>query len=62
MMNLYSHYVRAYVVNTLNVELLYRDYLSGCFLRDIIFRSLAKYLFPNSDFPQFINDNAVTSF
>jgi len=62
MMNLYSPHVRAYVVNTLNVELLCRDYLSGWFSRDIIFKFLAKNRFPNSGFPQFINDNAIMSF
>ena len=61
-MDLFSPYVRAFVVNTLNMKFLYRDYLSGWYSRDIIFRFLAKYRFPNSDFPQFINDNAVMSF
>jgi hypothetical protein len=61
MMNLYSPYVRTYVVTTLNVKLFYSDYLSGWFSRDSIFKFLAKNRFPNSGFPQFINDNGVMS-
>jgi len=59
-MNLYSPYVITYVVITLNVKLLYSDYLSGWFSRDI-FKFLAKNRFPSSGFPQFINDKAVMS-
>jgi len=61
MMNFYSLYVRTYVVITVNVKLLYSDYLSGWFSRDIIFKFLAKNRFPNSGFSQFINGNAVMS-
>jgi hypothetical protein len=61
MMNLYSPYVRAYAMITLNVKLVYSDYLSAWFSRDIIFIFLAKNRFPNSGFPQFINDSAGMS-
>lgn len=59
MMDLYSPYVRTYVLVTHNVKLLYSDYLSGWFLRDIILKILAKNRFPNSGFPKFVNGNAV---